>query len=313
MKSLFETEPVIDRHITGIIAYILTALPNNNPKKDSKCYLRAVNYITELYNGNFHVNKRFDTERDGQFDTEGVFEKISSCKHDWAKVRELIQSSLEHLEQSKKPEKMPWNKKYVNSITFARFFVNGYNINGEVDSPFLHFVNPPKDSYAFTSDITIGKLKDETLPLIKEQAEKFCKKYFKMKNYQLAFWYDMEDWTRWLKNFKKSFSSVYGEFINCCDDGNPFTDFKNYLMSVLKVKEGDHPVMNHWYFKLTYNDGTELAGYFKQWLGFGMSKGKFAILKQLPKSVDSYYTDESFSSKKSDRKKKVIEMEDVEW
>jgi hypothetical protein len=82
---------------------------------------------------------------------------------------------------------------------------------------------------------------------------------------------------------------------------------------VLKQKEGEHPVMNHWYFKLTYNDGTELDGYFKQWLRAGIDKGKFNVLKQLPKSIDKYYTDESFSNSKikNEKKKEVIELDDV--
>lgn len=312
MESLFEVD-VIDKHIESIINYMLTKLSNNNPKKDSKCYLRVVNSINEIYTGYFLKNKRFDTLKDNMFDMTDVFDKVSDCMHDWSKVRTIIFNALEHLEEAKKPEKMPWNKTYLNKMSFARFFNNGYNEKGEIDCPFLHFVNPPKDSYAYTSDITINKLKENTNSIIKESADKFCKKYFKMKNYQLSFWYDMEDWTRWLRLFKFTFPDIYSEFVNSCEDGNPFIDFKNYLMFVLKQKEGECPVINHWYFKLTYNDGTELDGYFKQWLRAGIDKGKFNVLKQLPKSIDKYYTDESFNDSKikNEKKKEIIELDDV--
>ena len=314
MEPLFDFEPTIDRHITGIITQMLKALSNNNPKKDSKCYLRCVKYVSELYEGTFLLNKKFDMSRDRQFDMTDVFAKINQCKHDWGKVREIVLGSLKHLEEAKKPEKMPWNKSYLNSITFSRFFSNGYSQDGLVDCPFVHLVNPPKDSYAYTSDITIRKLKDDTLALIREPAERFCKKYFKIKSYQLSFWYDMEDWSRWLRNLKGNFPGIYNEFIMGCEDGNPFADFQKYLLSVLRQKEGDHPVMNHWYFKLTYNDGVMLDGYFRQWLRSGMDRGRFGAFRQLPKSIDSYYTDESFRKKAvAEKKKEVVEMEDIVW
>lgn len=313
MNPLFETGPIIDKHVESIINMLLSKLSNNNPKKDSKCYLKVVSYITELYNGDFLKTRRFDTSKDKQFDMTDSFQKIQECKYDWNKVRQIIINSLNNLEEAKKPEKLPWNKKYLNDITFSRFFNNGYNENGEIDCPFLHLINPPLTSYTYKSDITITTLKEKCNSLIRSAAEKFCKKYFKMKNYQLSFWYDMEDWTRWLRLFKQIFPGVYSEFISACEDGNPFVDFTDYLLFVLKQKEGEHPVMNHWYFKLTYNDGTELDGYFKQWLRAGIDKGKFNVLKQLPKSIDKYYTDESFNNSKikTEKKKEVIELEDV--
>lgn len=313
MNPLFESGPVIDKHIEHIIKIMLQQLSNNNPKKDSKCYLRVVGYINELYNGDFLKTKRFDNSKDKQFNMTDTFQKVQECKYNWNKVRQIVSDSLNHLEEAKKPQKLPWNKKYVNEMSFARFFNNGYNENGEIDCPFLHFVNPPIDSYAYKSDITINTLKENCNSLIRSSAEKFCKKYFKMKNYQLSFWYNMEDWTRWLKLFKFTFPTVYSEFVNSCEDGNPFIDFKNYLMFVLKQKEGEHPVINHWYFKLTYSDGTELDGYFKQWLRAGIDKGKFNVLKQLPRSIDKYYTDESFNNSKikTEKKKEVVELEDV--
>ena len=315
MTPLFESGPVMDKHLESIVDMILGRLKNNNPRKDSKCYLRVASYVNEIYTGMFLKNKKFDTLKDKLFDMTDCFSRVAECRGDWSRVRDIILNSLDHLEQAKSPEKMPWNKTYLNNITFSRFFNNGYNMNGEIDSPFLHLVNPPKDSYGYRSDITIGKIKENTLPLIRSAAERFCKKYFKMKNYQLSFWYNMEDWTRWLKLFRQTFPGIYGEFISACEDGNPFIDFQKYLMSVLKQKEGEFPIMNHWYFKLTYGEGTELDGFFKQWLRTGIDKGRFNVLKQLPKSIDKYYTDESFmdSKIKVEKKKEVIELEDIVW
>ena len=311
MNPLFECGPIIDKHIEAIIKILLSQLSNNNPKKDSKCYLRVVTHIDEIYKGTFLKNKRFDTSKDNQFNSEGAFDKINSCAGDWNKVREIIIDSLSHMEEAKKPEKLPWNKKYMEEMSFARFFNNGYNQNGEIDCPFLHFINEPKDSYAYRSDITITKLKENTNSLIRDTAEKFCRKYFKMKQYQLSFWYDMEEWSIWMKRFKDRFPNIYAEFINCCDRGDPLFDFQKYLMFVLKGKEGEHPVINHWYFKLTYNDGTELDGYFKQWLRAGIDRNKFTVLKQLPQSIDKYYTEESFQNKKIKQKKEIVEVDDV--
>ena len=313
MTLLFETGPVIDRHIEGIIKFMLSKLSNNNPRKDSKCYMKAVQTINEIYTGNFLNNKHFDNSKDGMFDMTDVFQKINECKNDWTKVRDIIMNSLLHLEEAKRPEKMPWNKSYLNSITFSRFFDSGYNQEGYTDCPFLHLINPPKDSYAYTSDITINKLKENTSGMLKPSAEKFCKKYFRIKSYQLSFWYCMEDWTRWLRLLKRNYAEVYADFIASCEDANPFEDFKNYLMNTLKQKEGEHPVVNHWYFRLAFNNEPELSGYFKQWLRNGIDKGKFSIFRRLPKSIDKYYTDESFmnSKVKTEKKKEVIELEDI--
>ena len=314
MKPLFSTGPSIDKHIEGIITVMLGKLKNNSPDKDDKCYLNTVSAINDIYTGMFLKNRRFDGSRDNQFNMEGAFEKIASCKGDWTATRNLIVSSLANLEESKKPEKMPWNKKYVNGITFARFFSSGYTENGEIDCPFLHFVNPPKDSYAFTTDITIGKLCSNTSGLIRDSAKKVCKKYFKMKNHQLSFWYAMEDWTRWLDIFRKNFSSIYGEFLLSCKGGNPFADFTDYLMETLKRKEGEHPVVNYWYFRLTRPEGTELDGYFKSWLKSGIDSGRFTILRNLPDSVNHYYTNESFENNKpvAQNEKKVVEYDELE-
>ena len=60
--------------------------------------------------------------KDKQFDMTNTFDKVRECANDWNKVRQIIIDSLNHLEEAKKPEKLPWNKKYLNDITFSRFF-----------------------------------------------------------------------------------------------------------------------------------------------------------------------------------------------
>ena len=162
MESLFEVN-VIDKHIESIIKYMLTRLPNNNPKKDSKCYLRVVNYINELYNGTFLKNKRFDTLKDSLFDMTDVFEKITDCMYDWGKVRTIITEALEHLEESKKPEKMPWNKTYINKMSFARFFNNGYNEKGEIVTD---YVNQGTYNYADPNTDKLGHVVKDVIPYI---------------------------------------------------------------------------------------------------------------------------------------------------
>ena len=311
MQNLFETEPQLDKHIVGIVNQILLRLPNNSPKQDSKCYLRVANYVNELYSGTFLINNKFSNVKDKLFNMENVSEQIREVKGDWLKTRILIINALNHLEEAKKPEKMPWNKTYLNKISFAKFFNAGYDEFGQIDCPFIHLVNPPKDSYSFTSDLTIENLKVATSPLIRENALKFCKRYFKMKSYQLNFWYSMVDWSRWFRNFRERFPNTYNEFLISCKNGNPFDDFSEYLINSLKAKQGEHPVINDYHFKLHYKENMELCGYFKFWLVKGMESGKFAMLKNLPKPVNYYYSDESFVKKTVKKEKVVIDLDDV--
>ena len=313
MNSLFETGPLIDKHIEAIIKIILTRLPNNNPKKDSKCYLRTANFINELYLGTFLRNNRFDKSKDSQFNVDNIFDIIQSCNSDWNKIKTLVVQVLDNIETAKRPEKLPWNKKYVNEISFAKFFDNGYNQDGEIDSPFLHFVNEPKDSLAYRSDITIGKIK-EVLPVhLKNAAEKICKKYFKMKSYQLSFWYNMEEWNEWLNNLRNAFPNIYSEFVANCKDSNPLADFQEYLITSLKKSEGEYPSVNHWYYSITNSEKVQLNGFFKGWLQDGIRKNKFSALKQLPQSIDKYVTKESFETNKQVKKveKKTVDFEDI--
>ena len=310
MTPLFETGPKIDRHIESIISQMLKTLRNNNPDKDSECYLNTVKFINEIYTGDFLKRHYFDFSKDSQFNVEGNMEKIRSAANDWGKVKELILNAMEHLEQSKDKSKMPWNKKYVESITFARFFDHGkVNESGLMDSPFLKFINPPKDSYAYTSGLTIDKLKKQTSSVFRENAEKFCKKHFKEKSKELAFWYNMIEWTEWLKRFRKNYGNIYSEFISACV--NPFDDYTKFLTDFLKKKEGENVMVMPYHFQLVKIGEKHLSGIFLLWLRTGIENKKFEILRHMPKSIDNYYTEESFNNVKTEKVKEVVDIDDI--
>ena len=309
---LFDDDTVVyDKHIVSIINIMLSHLRNNNPKPESAVYARNASFIQELYDGTF-IRHNFVYSRINQYDMENVNEKVKAVKGSWQLVRNILVDSLEHYELAKSKDRMPFNKKFLDDITFATFFEGSvrFNPDGCFDSNFMKFVNEPKMSYAYNSDITINKIKEDISPLIINAAESFCKKYFKIKHAQLMFWYEMEDWTRWLRCFRKNYPNIYGEFVSACEDGNPFIDFKNYLLKRLKFREGDNPVINTYYFKLTKYDSGMLDGMFKDWLKSGLGE-KFNALKQLPKSIDSYYTNESFIKTEQKVEKVVVDIEDI--
>ncbi|MBR6403169.1 MAG: hypothetical protein IKS48_07275 [Eubacterium sp.] len=312
MTPLFDDGPVYDPHVKSIINYMLIHLRNNNPKPESPVYARNAAFIKELYDGTF-LRHNFVYSRINQFDLDRVNEQVKAVKGSWQMVRNIVIGSLDHYELAKSKDRMPFNKKFLDDISFATFFEGSvkFNPDGCFDSNFMKFVNEPKMSYNYNSDITIGKLKDETNALFRKEAESFCNKWFKMKHMQLSFWYEMVDWTRWLRCFRKTFPNIYGEFIASCEDGNPFIDFKRFLLDRLKWKEGENPVMNVYYFRLTRYDSGMLDGMFKEWLRTGIDRNKFNALKQLPKSIDRYYTDESFSKPEEKVEKKVVDVEDL--
>ena len=312
-KPLFDDNRInYDPHVVSIINQMLLHLKNNKPKPESPVYARNAFFIKELFDGTF-LRHNFVYSRINQYNMDNVNEKVKAVKGSWGLVRNLVMTSLNNYELAKNKDRMPFNKKFLEEISFANFFEGSirFNPNGCFDSNFMKFVNEPKMSYAYNSDITINKIKETVHPLLKEEGENFCKKYFKMKHQQLSFWYEMEDWTRWLKCFRKAFPNIYGEFISTCEDGNPFKDFKKFLLKRLKWKEGDNPVINVYYFKLTRYDSDMLDGMFKEWLKNGIDTNKFNSLKQLPKSINNYYTDESFSKPVEKVEKKVIEVEDI--
>lgn len=312
MEPLFDDTIKYDPHVTSIINQMLLHLRNNNPKPESPVYARNACFIKELYDGTF-LRHNFVYSRINQYDMNNVNEQVKAVKGSWGLVRNIVMNSLEHYEMSKDKDRMPFNKKFLEDITFATFFEGSirFNPDGCFDSNFMKFINEPKMSHDYNSALAIKKIKENVHPMIVDEAESFCKKWFKMKHQQLTFWYEMEDWTRWLRSFRKAFPNIYSEFVSACDDGNPFIDFKKYLLTRLKMREGENPVMNMYYFKLTKFGGNYLDGMFKDWLRYGIDKNKFNALKQLPKSIDRYYTDESFEKVEEKVEKKIVNIEDI--
>ena len=189
--------------------------------------------------------------------------------------------------------------------------------NSEKCSNFLNFIIPPKKSYDHISNLTIEKLKKECSQMILETGTKICKRYMTEKSHELSFWYSMTDWTRWLKKFKETFPNEFGEFLMNCENGNPLLDFRCYLMIVLRYRQGENVIVGPECFKLSRLGSNSLEGHFKNWLRNGIEKNKFEILKHLPKSIEKYYTDDSFEvskkiiEKKIERKKEVVDFDDL--
>ena len=312
MTPLFDDSPKYDPHVVSIINQMLLHLKNNKPKPESPVYARNARYIQEIHDGLF-LTHYFVYSRADQYDLNNINEKVRACKNSWQKTRDIVVTSLEHYELAKNKDRMPYNKKFIEDVSFATFFEGcmKFNSDGCFDSNFMKFINEPKMSYDYNSQIIINKIKDGVMNYIQAPAEEFCKKYFKTKHQQLLFWYEMEDWTRWLRSFHKAFPNVYGEFISSCEDGNPFKDFKRFLIERLKWKEGENPIINVYYFKLTKFHGERLDGMFKEWLRSGIDKNKFNVLKTLPKSIDCYYADESFVRPVEKIEKKVVDIEDI--
>ena len=314
MKTLFVTGPVYDKHIVSIISIMLKMLRNNKPRPDSKCYIVTANYLTELYNGTF-LYHQFDLSRSNQYDMNGWMDKIRSCKGNWNNIRCLVVNSIKNIELAKEPNRLPFSKKYVNGITFASFFEGPYSYNGLISCNFINFINEPKMCYNHSIDTKIENVKKDVLDSIKRPAEIFANKYFTVKRQQLSFWYSMKDWSRWMRLFKRTFPSIYGEFISSCEEGNMFIDFKNYLINILTIKQGESFIMEETNFQLSRRDSDKLEGYIRTWFRARIESGAFSVLKNLPKYIDSYYTDESFSieldSEESVQQKPVLELTDI--
>lgn len=305
MVYLFDVSPKYDPHVVSIINYMLEHLKNNNPKSDSSVYAKNAAYIKELYDGTFLIHP-FNFSNENQYNLENAEYHVRRCKGSWGVTRKIIMESLEHLEQAKGKDYMPFNKKFVESITFGNFFEGNmrFSKDGSLDSNFMKFINEPKRSVTYNTSLAIDKIKRDMPKSILEPAEKFAKKYFKMKTMELAFWNNMEDWNRWIKAFKKNWLKLSSEFFLACDDGNMFTDYSNYLIKKLTKRSGEKAVVNAFHFKMTMGDSQVLGGIFRDWISDGIKSGKFAVLSGLPKSIDNYYTDESFS--RTEKVEKVV-------
>lgn len=316
MESLFITGPVYDKHVVSIINLMLTRLRNNHPKQDSKCYQNTAVYIQELYDGVF-LRHRFDETSFNQFNMQGYQDIIKSCKGDWLKIKQVINKAIDNLELSRSDKYLPLNKKYVENITFATFFeaYSFTSFNGEINCNFIKYINEPKFSYEYFSELRIQKLKSQVSDSIGIPAQIFASKYFKSTRQLSFFWNAMVDWTRWLNQFKKTFPQIYSEFISVCDEGNPFIDFKNFLLRFIEYKQGESGIVEETNFLLSRNNSGELEGSVRSWLNAGMNSSKFSVLKQLPKSITQYYTNESFVKTsqitKLKEEKQVIELEDI--
>ena len=313
--QLFNTAPVYDKHIVSIINMMLKRLKNNNPKPDSKVYVRNANFIKDIYDGNFLKNK-FNTERK-DYDYSGTFEKISLCKNNWQNVRNCVNDCLNNVELAKDKSRLPFNKKFIDSISFATFFqfYDITNSNNGINSHFVNLLNPPLMSYEYTSSLTIEKLKKECLGSLVKEGDIICNKYFSDIKQRLSFWYNILDFSRWLKNMKSAFHSEYDEFIMLCEDGNPLTDFLKYLKTSLSYKQGQNIIMLPVYFQLSRVGSNKLEYQFLGWLKNGIEKNRFSVLKNLPKSIEHYYSDESFEKRKQEivtpKKKEIVDADDL--
>ena len=312
LVPLFEEETPFDSHVHSIINIMLKNLKNNHPKQDSKVYIRNARYIEELYNGTF-LHRVFNKSRK-DYNYNDCFEKIKAVKGSWQAVRNLVVEVLNNIELAKNKDYLPFNKNFVNSITFATFF-EYFDINANnsgMSSNFLNFVNPPNRCYDYTSNITIDKLKKNCMSNILEYGEKIVKKYFKVTSQELSFWYNMEDFSRWLRKFNEVFPNEYSEFILNCKNGNPLKDLEEYLMTVLNYRQGNNLIMQPIYFQLSKIGSDKLEGNFLSWLRNGIEKNKFVSLRKLPKSINNYYNDESFVKQIVQKKEKeVIDFDEL--
>jgi hypothetical protein len=66
-------------------------------------------------------------------------------------------------------------------------------------------------------------------------------------------------------------------------------------------------------YVLQDKDGNELDGYFKRWLVMNINNGRFSAFRNLPKSINYYYLDESFdkSEIKVEKKKETIDLDEM--
>lgn len=311
-KPLFDDTPKYDPHAVSIITQMLTRLRNNSPKQTSNVYMKNVSFIKEIYDGKWLLHK-FSLSNENQYDLIGIDEKLKSCKGSWQMTRKVIMESLDNFELAKRKDFMPFNKKYIENISFSTYFEgnNRFSSDGSLDSYFMKFVNKPKPSYAYLADLSINQIKSKLPENIKNSSESFCKRWLKIKNMQLSFWKDIEDFARWLSLFKKHYPKVYSEFILACKDGNPFSDLSTFIITTLQEKEGLKPVINAYYFRLS-GESKQLEGMFRNWLTNGIKSGKFNFLKSLPKSINEYYTDESFENVRIIKvEKKVVDAEEL--
>lgn len=313
MPALFDIGPKCDPHETALVKFLLSKLRNNHPKVDSKTYARNAKFIREIYEGKFLLNKTFVTSRK-DYNYEGSFEKIRACKGSWQKTKDLIVEVLENIETAKDKTYLPFNKRYIETITFATFFEH-FDVKCTepgTNSNFLNFVNPPLKCSEYSCNLATEKLKKECPSGLKPLAEEICSTRFKGPTESLRFWRCISDWSEWLSAFKKSFPKTFSEFCLNCKQGSPFVDYWSWLQIKLEQRKALPQTYN---FQLSLIDSDHLGLEFLSWLRQGISSGKFAMLKNLPKPIDFYRFSEHFeadvSPKPKKAKKEVVDAEEI--
>lgn len=310
MEFLFDDGPIYDPHIKGILKIMLSRLRNNKPRPDSPVYRKNADFLQEIYDGKF-LHRKFDTSRK-DYDYSDTFEKVRLCTGNWSELRSCILTSLDNLDLAKDEAYLPFGKDYVNSISFSSFFIARNNGSDGISSNFINLVNPPRKKSFASIKSKVDKEKKNVLPLLMQCAEKTAEKYFDGYD-ELSFWCAVSNFSRWLRSFKLHFSSQYSEFVLGCEEGNPLFDLRKYTENQMRKKFGDSFTMKSYLFRLSLPDSNRLGGNFLDWLLNGISNGKFAVLKDLPKSIDRYCRDEDFDSVpvKEKKEKATIDIDSV--
>ena len=316
MNALFELGPVYDPHVKSIMNLLLSKLKNNHPKPEGKLYAKNAAFVESLYNGKF-LNKHFNTSRK-EYNYENSYEIIRSCKGNWTKVRDLVATVLGNIELAKDKTYLPFNKRYVEQITFATFFEH-FDANATepgTNSNFLNFVNPPFKSRDYTSAMLAKKIKEKCPPAIRSSAERICNSRFKEGGDSLKFWRNISDFATWLAAFKEAYPEMHSEFALNCLNGNPLDDFEDYLDKRMRAKYGANYSLPTFHFQLSLAGSERLGLDFLDWLNKGISSGRFAMLRDLPKPIDFYRFPDSFKPSKETntfgkKEKEVVDADEI--
>lgn len=310
MEFLFDDGPIYDPHIKGILKLMLSRLRNNKPRQDSPVYRKNADFLQEIYDGKF-LHRNFNMTRK-DYDYTNVFDKVKLCIGNWSELRSAVQNSLDNLDLAKDEAYLPFGKEYINKISFSSFFISRDMGSDGISSNFINFINPPRKKSFLSMKSKIDKEKKNILPLLIIQGEKIASKHFDGYE-EFNFWCAVSDFTRWLKSFKLHFPSQYSEFILGCEEGNPLLDLKIYTENQLRKKFGDSFTVKAYFFRLSLPNSDRLGGNFLDWLLNGISGGKFAVLRDLPKSIDRYCKDDDFDSipQVKERKKETIDIDSV--
>ena len=310
METLFAAGPSYDPHLKSVMSLLLSRLRNNNPKPESKAWSRNAGFLMEIYEGRF-LSKPFDTSRK-DYDYQGSFDKIRAAKGSWQAVRSLVVQALDNIELAKDFSYMPFNKKFVESITFSTFFEHRERdcFSPGVHSNFVNFVNPPLKKSDYSNDSRAEKLKASCVSFFGKGAAAVCSEHFSARSDRLRFWEDMAEWKEWLSAFKAAYPEIYSEFAINCAGGSPFEDYWNWLAK--KLANSGRSVRPY-HFQLSAAGSERLGLDFLDWLEGGVRSGKFAALRGLPRPVALYRFPESFGKAAKSappKEKEVVDADD---